>query len=161
MSSHVTSLFWLTQSTILLSGALYAWSYVYRDFLNYFGSVEDIPMMCLHGGTVLSACFAGAGIFLVLFIVSLIVYRERRSGKSMSVSQEFLSGILGVSAFLAWGFTGLRSAGIVSWMNTDGCVIQGAHMPTEDPCLYGATLFSLAFFWALFIVLRIRVTEGK
>ncbi|NTV22592.1 MAG: hypothetical protein HGB03_03465 [Candidatus Yonathbacteria bacterium] len=159
MSLRPTSLFWLTQSTILLSGALYAWSFVYRDFLNYFGSADDIPMECLQGGTVLSACFAGAGVFLVLFIASLIIYRERRSGGNASISQGFLTWMLGGSSLLAWGFTGLRAVNMVQWMNTDGCVIEGSHIPVEDPCLHGATLFALAFFWALLLVFRTRATR--
>jgi hypothetical protein len=154
MSSRLSSLFFLIQSTILLGGSLYVWSFVYRDFLNYFGTMDDISLWCLQGGTILSACFAGASMFLLLFVVSLVIYQSKKMGRFAQISQEFLTIVLGVSGLLAWGVTGLHTIGVVAWTNATSCFIEGTHVPTEDPCFYSATLFSLAFFWALFIVLR-------
>ncbi|NTV44857.1 MAG: hypothetical protein HGA67_04200 [Candidatus Yonathbacteria bacterium] len=151
-NSFVDDVYFLIQSTILFGGALFAWSSVYRDFLNFFGSTADIPEACLSGQTVLSVCFAGATVFLTAFVWSLFIYRSKRGGIWCAGMQRGLSWMLGLASVGAWGFTGLHATGVVAWANTNGCLIEGMHIPTENPCFYGATFFTVSFLWALLVI---------
>jgi len=161
MSSRISPLYYLVQSTILLGGALYAWSIVYHNFLNYFSSTDNIPLVCLNGGTVLSVCFFGAIIFLMTFIWSLIIYRSDQGKNFCMWSERVLAGVLTLTALWAWFLTGLYHIGTIAWANTELCPIKGSYLPIEDPVFYGATIFTVACLWAILIVLRTRISQGK
>jgi hypothetical protein len=152
-SFSLRSLLFLTQSTLLIAGALFVWSGVYTKLLHFFDSVDDIPMSCIEGWSFVSVCFFTAVALSVGFLWSLFVYRGEPCGHSRVFRQKLLTWYLGIGSVLSFILSGLMTTGVIALAAENGCSLIVTYVP-NGVCFLSTLIFFATFLFAVLIRLR-------
>ncbi|OGC46098.1 hypothetical protein A2V49_04080 [candidate division WWE3 bacterium RBG_19FT_COMBO_34_6] len=138
------------QSIILLSGTIFAWVTVYKDFArfyNLYGTVTKISG-CVIPNPVTTPCFYGAFAFLTAFIISLFILKKPDN----FLLQKRLIILLIAGTIFAWSNFGYEVYKFYLASNVDKISCSG--VPTENvfatPCFVGACIFLSGLLASIF-----------
>lgn len=136
---------YILQNLILFIGTIFAFFTVYTDFARFYqmyGSLTRISD-CVIPNPVTTPCFYGAFAFLISFIWSMKIYKNRDRDNT---SQGKLQYLLIASTLFAWTNLAIEIYKFYNIENTNKISCSG--VPTESifttACFIGSTIFLLA-----------------
>jgi hypothetical protein len=136
------------QASVLLIGTLFSWFTVYTDFsrfYNLYGSITKISG-CTIPNPVTTPCFYGAFAFLLGFIWSLNILRNKSKNVDITKKQRNLRYLLIAGTIFAWSNFGLE---IFKYYSSKTAVkVSCSGVATDNvfltACFYGSVIFLIA-----------------
>ena len=142
------------QPLVLLGGTIFAWFSVYTDFARFYkfyGTLTRIQN-CVIPNPVTTPCFYGAFAFLIAFLWSLYILKQKVENRISQ--QKKLNILLIASTIFAWSnfFLGIYQY----YAAKNGPKVSCSGIPTDNailtPCFFGSIIFLLALIVSITII---------
>ena len=138
------------QSLLLLSGTIFAWGNVLKEFKIYFAAGGQILQTagCPVTNPIITPCFWGATAFLIAFVWSLNILRIKPTAQ---ISNEIkLNWFLVASTIFGWGNVALEfykyyASKMQPIVSCTGIIKS----PIYAPCFTGSIIFLTSLIYAL------------
>ena len=134
-------------------GVLFSWYTAVNDFIRFYNTEGTIFKIkdCFFPNPVTTACFYGAIAFLVAFIWSVYILKNKDAVKK-EFHQTRLSWLLAAGTIFAWANFANVLYKFYGTGSNIGCSGVPISSPFLTPCFYGSVIFLVSLIIALIIV---------